>query len=131
MCLDRLTSGPDETEGIAYKVVRRNGKTFRPVLMGGRKLRRRRWESDAHDVSLHADSGVPYRTGFHLLTAKRAAQRVASALRCSYDDIALRMCVVRVKYRRVSARGPQCVWGVDAHCIVAREIMVVDEVPLR
>ena len=123
MCLDQLKNFKVHKK-VGYKVVKKKNGRFHTKMCGKRKtLHPREWlNADDWNVDRvkygHIGWGEKYPLAWHIFVSKRGAINWRDE-----DDS-----VVRVKFRKVVAKGVQYHNGKNPHIVVAQEMMILGEV---
>jgi hypothetical protein len=148
MCLTKITQGPNPEEGgegykaFGYMEGLQRGQ-LAPMILLNRGFEVGKWITDEYGGNLCATVGIldkcfkpehHYLSGFHLFERKQDAEFFARY----HSSDGVSYCVRKVRYRNVTAKGPQLLnakinwdtrqyeerWG---NCIVAREIFIEPE----
>jgi len=129
MCLIQSLPIPEEykdssKEHIGYKVFIQRDKRYKSPINGQQLYRVNKWISDPktiHDTLYPICGDKPYTVGFHIFPC---AADATMWLKDVHNPATL--VVKRVKYKHVVAYGDQRVGVLEARCVVAKHIYIVD-----
>jgi hypothetical protein len=100
MCLEIIDATELEPDGVGYKVLKLNKKSFSSIIYRMR-WRKNKWKS-AREEFVNADEGGAYLSGFHIYTNLKDANREAKGF--CYPVV-----IVQIEYRGAHTIGKQ--WG--------------------
>jgi hypothetical protein len=143
MCLDIITKNggfdPDK-EVIAYKVfeINSNNQLISPnfgqiPFIKGRWLNEkpyRKFYCDDDLIESFWDSNICYKIGFHAFKNEEDASNYKKYLNEEYNRPDIKYCVLKVKLKKVVAKGTQKFWippsdSVEAKVIVAKDLFIM------